>query len=97
MLFTVNKLDPTRVQQFLREHPGWTVEAGALVQTYDLPTFLKAIDFVTRVAQSAEAKDHHPDIDIRWKKVTLRWVTHDAGGLTELDTALAAQCDLLVG
>ncbi len=91
----MNKLDPARVQQFLREHPGWAVEAGVLARTWDFPSFPKAIAFVQKVAERAEAKNHHPDIDVRWKKVTLRWTTHDAGGLTELDAQLAAECDAL--
>jgi 4a-hydroxytetrahydrobiopterin dehydratase len=54
------------------------------------------VRFVDEVARLAEAADHHPDIDIRWRKVTLRFVTHDAGGrVTALDTRLAAECDLL--
>lgn len=89
----VNRLDPAAVQQFIREHPLWIIEAGMLQRTFDLPTFPKAMEFVQKVGARAEQMNHHPDIDVRWKKVTLRLVTHDAGGLTELDTGLAAECD----
>jgi 4a-hydroxytetrahydrobiopterin dehydratase len=84
------------VQQFLRAHGEWRLEGGALVRTFEAPTFLAGIAFVEQVAKLAEAADHHPDIDIRWRKVTLRFVTHDAGHrVTALDTRLAAECDLV--
>ncbi|MDX2012338.1 MAG: 4a-hydroxytetrahydrobiopterin dehydratase [Myxococcaceae bacterium] len=83
---------------FLSRHPAWRVDAGALVRTYEAPAFLDGVGFVDRVAKLAEAADHHPDIDIRWRKVTLRFITHDAGHrITELDTRLAAECDALFG
>ncbi len=81
---------------FLKQHPKWRVEQGMLVRTYEAPAFLDGIAFVTEVARLAEAADHHPDIDIRWRKVTLRLVTHDAGNtITAKDTQLAAECDLV--
>lgn len=81
---------------WLSKHPTWKVEEGQLVRTFEAPSFRRAIAFVGEVAQIAEAVDHHPDIDIRWKKVTLRFVTHDAGpSITELDTRQASECDLL--
>lgn len=95
MVRRVNRLDPARVQQFIREHPEWMVEAGALVRTFELESFKRAMSFVQQVGEQAEKKNHHPDIDVRYTRVTLRWVTHDAGGLTELDAELAAACDVL--
>ena len=92
----MNRLDPAALQQFIRDHSKWAIENGQLVRTYELPSFPKAMAFVQKVAERAEAKNHHPDIDIRWRKVTLRLVTHDANGLTELDTSLASECDKLV-
>ncbi len=84
------------VKKFLTAHPLWAVDHDALVRTYEAPRFLRGIDFVERVARVADTADHHPDIDIRWKKVTLRFVTHDAGNkITALDTRLAAECDLI--
>ena len=84
------------VKKFLMAHPQWKLEGGALVRTFEAPQFLRGIDFVDRVARIAETADHHPDIDIRWRKVTLRFVTHDAGNkVTALDTRLAGECDLL--
>jgi 4a-hydroxytetrahydrobiopterin dehydratase len=76
--------------------PGWGLDDGMLVKAYVFPEgFMAAIAFVDRVAVAAEDADHHPDIDIRWNTVTLRLVSHDQGGLTEKDTALAAECDRL--
>jgi 4a-hydroxytetrahydrobiopterin dehydratase len=87
------KLAEAEVQVFLKQWPGWALEAGALKKTYAFGDFRAAMAFVNRVADAAEAADHHPDIDIRYNKVTLRLVTHDAGGLTARDTALAAQTE----
>jgi 4a-hydroxytetrahydrobiopterin dehydratase len=84
------------VDAFLRAHGDWRLEGGALVRTYEAPSFLDGIAFVERVARLAEAADHHPDIDIRWRRVTLRFVTHDAGNqVTALDARLADECDAL--
>jgi len=68
---------------------GWEEVDGALQQTFELPSFQDAIAFVGRVADLAEAENHHPDIAIDYKKVTLRWSTHSAGGITDRDRTLA--------
>jgi 4a-hydroxytetrahydrobiopterin dehydratase len=68
---------------------GWEEVDGALEQTFELPSFRDAIAFVGRVADLAEAENHHPDIAVDYKKVTLRWSTHSAGGITDRDHALA--------
>jgi 4a-hydroxytetrahydrobiopterin dehydratase len=95
MAYDRTQLTPEALKQFLAEHPEWKHEGGMLRRTYEAPTFLKGIEFVSQVAKAAEAADHHPDIDIRWRKVTLALVTHDAGGLTWRDTKLAAEADTL--
>jgi 4a-hydroxytetrahydrobiopterin dehydratase len=69
--------------------PGWAEVDGALERTFELPTFPDAIAFVNRVAELAEAEDHHPDIGVSYKKVTLRWTTHSEGGITGRDEDLA--------
>jgi 4a-hydroxytetrahydrobiopterin dehydratase len=76
---------------------GWNEVDGALERTFELPSFPEAIAFVNRVAELAEAEDHHPDIDVRYKNVTLRWSTHSAGGITERDHELAERSAGLAG
>ncbi|MCW2501019.1 MAG: transcriptional coactivator/pterin dehydratase [Frankiales bacterium] len=76
--------------------PAWAVEDGKLTTRRTLPSFPAAIGFVQQVAQVAEELDHHPDIDIRWRTVTLAVSTHAAGGaLTRFDVKLAARIDEL--
>jgi 4a-hydroxytetrahydrobiopterin dehydratase len=82
-------LDDTAVAAALDELPGWEREGNALVRTAALPSFPRAIEVVDRVAALAEERDHHPDIDIRWRNLTFRCSTHSAGGLTRLDVDLA--------
>ncbi len=89
-------LSDEQLRHFLERHPRWAVVGGLLERTYEAATFQAGIRFVQEVARLAEAADHHPDIDIRWRKVTLRFVTHDAGHrITGLDARLAGECDLL--
>jgi 4a-hydroxytetrahydrobiopterin dehydratase len=90
-------LDDTAVQSALRELPGWMREGDEIVETYEFDNFRSAMAFVDRVAEAAEAANHHPDIDIRYNKVTLRLTSHDSGGLTEKDTSLARRIDRLTG
>ena len=70
---------------------GWNEVEGALEQTFRFDDFHGAIAFVNRVADLAEAEDHHPDIAISYRDVTLRWVTHSAGGITNRDRDLAGK------
>ena len=74
-------------------HPDWAMEGESITRTVVLPDFQAAVAFVVRVAFLAEAADHHPDIDIRWNKVTLVLSTHDEAALTEKDTSLAEAID----
>ncbi len=68
---------------------AWEERDGALVREFELASFAAAIDFVDRLAELAESENHHPDIDIRYRRVTVRWTTHSAGGITERDRQLA--------
>jgi 4a-hydroxytetrahydrobiopterin dehydratase len=83
-------LDDAAITEALAGLPGWSRDGDALVMTAKLPTFLAGIGVVDRVAEQAEAVDHHPDIDIRWRTLTFRCSTHSDGGITERDTSLAA-------
>lgn len=69
--------------------PGWTLAGDAIRKTFAFGDFQAAVAFVVAVAFKAEAAGHHPDIDIRWNRVTLALSTHDAGGLTDKDVSLA--------
>jgi len=73
----------------------WQEVDGALQRTFELESFPAALDFVNRVGALAEAEDHHPDISISYREVTLRWWTHTAGGVTDRDRDLAAKTDEL--
>ena len=73
----------------------WQEVDKALQRTFELESFPAALDFVNRVGALAEAEDHHPDIAISYREVTLRWWTHTAGGITDRDRELAAKTDAL--
>lgn len=85
----MNKLTDDQVRQSLQQLPGWKLENGELVQQCTFKDFVAAMAFVNDVAQLAEAAGHHPDIDIRYNRVRLALVTHDAGGITSNDVELA--------
>ena len=74
---------------------GWEEQENALVREFELPSFPAAIEFVDRLAELAEGEDHHPDIDIRYRKVTVRWTTHSQGGITEKDREMAERTTAL--
>jgi 4a-hydroxytetrahydrobiopterin dehydratase len=74
---------------------GWSEVSDALERTFELPSFRHALDFVNRVGELAEREDHHPDIAIHYKEVTLRWWTHTAGGVTDRDRELARKTNAL--
>ena len=89
------KLDETKIQSALAAVPQWQRNGDVIACTFVFKDFPAAIKFVQAVAVLAEQAWHHPDIDIRWNKVTLTLTTHDAGSLTEKDFALARQFDQL--
>jgi 4a-hydroxytetrahydrobiopterin dehydratase len=70
---------------------GWNEIEGALERTFELGDFREALAFVNKVGELAEAENHHPDIAVSYNKVTLRWWTHTAGGITDRDRELAAK------
>jgi 4a-hydroxytetrahydrobiopterin dehydratase len=74
---------------------AWERDGDEITTTVTLRDFAGALEFVNKVGATAEAANHHPDIDIRWNKVTLTLTTHSSGGLTVLDLALAAAIDRL--
>jgi 4a-hydroxytetrahydrobiopterin dehydratase len=87
------KLSDETIQEKLAEIPGWGIAENALVKTFAFADFVQSMQFVNRLAIAAEAAQHHPDIDIRYSKVTVALSTHDSGGITEKDFALAQEAD----
>jgi 4a-hydroxytetrahydrobiopterin dehydratase len=79
------------------EPDGWTEADGALERTFAFAGFREALGFVNRVGELAERENHHPDIAIHYREVTLRWWTHTAGGITDRDRELAALSNQLAG
>jgi 4a-hydroxytetrahydrobiopterin dehydratase len=86
-------MDDQQISQALESLPHWRREGDAITRAVEAPSFLEGIDLVGTVARAAEAADHHPDIDIRWRTVTFTLSTHSEGGLTENDFALAREID----
>jgi len=85
--------DDEQVADALQELTDWQRDGDAIVRTAKLPSFPAAIEAVRAVAEIAEARDHHPDIDIRWRTVTFRCSTHSEGGITGKDVELAREID----
>jgi 4a-hydroxytetrahydrobiopterin dehydratase len=88
-------LTPEMVQESLRSLPRWKLEGKEIVRRYEFADFAAAMVFVNQVAEMAEKAGHHPDIDIRYNKVRLALVSHDKGGLTKRDMAMAGTIDSL--
>ena len=86
-------LTTKQVSLHLKTVPNWSKRAQTILRTFKFEGFLKSIAFVNRIARKAQKINHHPDIDIRFNKVTLKLTTHDEGGITEKDFSLARQCD----
>jgi 4a-hydroxytetrahydrobiopterin dehydratase len=86
-------LTPAEVEAGLLSLQGWSGDPSGITRLVEAATFPAAIDLVDRVALVAEEMDHHPDIDIRWRRVRFTLSTHDAGGVTQLDLDVAALID----
>jgi 4a-hydroxytetrahydrobiopterin dehydratase len=91
----VPKLSDIEIQRELGTLAGWTRKGDSLVKTFTFAKFPAGITFVDRVAEAAEEMDHHPDLDIRYTKITAVLSTHSAGGITANDIALAKEMDRL--
>lgn len=93
---TDRTLSNTEIDDALTGLPEWSLVDKSISRTIELPTFPAAIAFVSRIADAAEAANHHPDIDIRWRKLTFTLSTHSEGGLTKKDVDLAHKIDSLL-
>jgi 4a-hydroxytetrahydrobiopterin dehydratase len=89
----MGKLDDAELRLFLRDLEGWKHLADAIHKDFTFPGFRGAIAFVNRIAELATAAGHHPDLEIHYNRVVVSLSTHDAGGVSEKDVALAAQID----
>ena len=79
------KLQAQDIESRLRDAPGWSLDGDAISKQFTFPSFPDAIAFVTRLAFDAEAADHHPDLLVNYRRVTVRWSTHSEAGVTEKD------------
>ena len=86
-------LTAKQIALHLQTVPNWSKRAQKILRTFEFEGFLSSVAFVSRIARKAQKSNHHPDIDIRFNKVTLTLTTHDEGGITEKDFLLARQCD----
>ena len=92
----VSALSDQEVRDGLARRPGWERVGDEIVRTYELPSFRAVIEFVGRIADAAEAADHHPDLDIRYRRLRVALSTHSEGGISGKDFALAEQIDAAV-
>jgi len=90
-------LSPAEIERRMKGLSGWTLDGRAIRKQYTFGGFPDAIAFVNRLAPEAEAADHHPDILVNYKRVTLTYSTHSEGGLTARDFDGAALADRLAG
>ena len=87
------KLTDNDIKSRLSELPGWAYEKNALVRKFTFAGFPDAVAFVTRLAFDAQDADHHPDLLVSYKRVTVTWSTHSEGGVTEKDVAGVKQAN----
>jgi 4a-hydroxytetrahydrobiopterin dehydratase len=92
----VATLDDGEIEQACSRLPGWERAGDQIVKWYELASFRDAITFVDSIADAAEAADHHPDLDIRYRRVRVSLSTHDAGGITQKDIDLAKEIEAAV-
>jgi 4a-hydroxytetrahydrobiopterin dehydratase len=91
------KLATEKVDDFVATHPGWVHKENTLCRSFAFADYSSALAFVVRVALAAEKRDHHPDILLGWGRAEVTWSTHDAGGITAVDTSMAEVTDKLYG
>ena len=91
----MERMSDEAIKRELQTVPDWSETGGAIHRTYQFANFVESMAFVNAIASVAETDQHHPDILVRWNKVTLTLSTHDAGGITAKDFAMAAKADEL--
>jgi len=88
-------LSDADIQRILPQLPGWKQNGKAIERGFQFENFVKAMEFVNRIAEAAETVNHHPDILINYNKVTLSLVSHDSGGVTQRDIRMAGRINQL--
>lgn len=86
-------LTPGEIDRALRDLPGWTLAGSAIVKEFTFAGFPEAVSFVTRLVPGSEASDHHPDLTVSYRRVTVSFTTHSEGGVTAKDLAGARLAD----
>lgn len=89
----MDTMTSTQISSALEDLPGWRDDDGAIVKAYELESFREAIAFVNRLAELAEAANHHPDLGVSYRTVTVTLTTHSAGGVTQRDVDMAARVE----
>lgn len=90
-----HRLDPASVASLLQLLPGWRLEDGTIVASLRFPDFAAALSAANHIGALAEAQNHHPDLTVGWGRLTVRFSTHDVGGLSENDFICAAKTSAL--
>lgn len=90
-------LADAEIKQALNGLKGWQQSGEAIQRIFQFPDFKSAMQFVNKVADAAEQANHHPDIDIRYNKVTMSLVSHDSGGVTQRDVRMAERINQIAG
>lgn len=89
-------LSPEEIKSRLKTLPAWHHENGALVRRLSFPSYLEGLAYVDRLAHEADRMDHHPSLVLDYKKVTISYSTHSAGGITDLDVEAAERAEKLI-
>jgi 4a-hydroxytetrahydrobiopterin dehydratase len=92
-----SKLDQHAILAQLPAAKGWAYDGTSLRKAFTFADYGAGIAFVVRIALASEKRDHHPDLQVGYRRVDVCWSTHDAGGVTVLDVEMAMQTDALVG
>ncbi|MEO6982931.1 MAG: 4a-hydroxytetrahydrobiopterin dehydratase [Edaphobacter sp.] len=90
-------LSTEEIHTLLQDQPGWKLDQGKLIREWTFSDFVEAMVFVNKVAELAESAGHHPDIDVRYNRVLLTLISHDAGGITERDASMAGRINKAFG
>ena len=91
-----SRLSDAQVREWMKSHSGWRLEQGELRRTFEFKDFKESLAFVNRVGELAEKEKHHPDIHLRYRRVTIALVTYDLDGVSDKDVRVAEAIDKLV-